>query len=250
MGEVWQRVSPSSFRSTVTVEPHSLEWAVALASGARAGRAAGCRPPVRECACCRSRLASACIVCGCARDIAERSRRIAEYKGIEPRNGEMDAIVKPRERALEPRPPELRSRRRPRGGGSGGAHADALGRRRSGPRGPRRHAAARRQGLRGAFRRLSDEARPTSSTGCSRKSAATTTSCSCATSRSARIASTTWCRSTAGPHRLLPHEGRGRAVQARPRRRHLCPPPADAGDHDGRRSPTPSTRRCGRAASP
>ena len=26
-------VSPSIFRSTVTVEPHSLEWAVALASG-------------------------------------------------------------------------------------------------------------------------------------------------------------------------------------------------------------------------
>ena len=38
-------VSPSILRSTVTVEPHSLEWAVALASGvgqpAKAGNIAG-----------------------------------------------------------------------------------------------------------------------------------------------------------------------------------------------------------------
>ena len=51
-------VSPSILRSTVTVEPHSLEWAVALASGVvQAGRAGECRRPARESGGCKRRSA-------------------------------------------------------------------------------------------------------------------------------------------------------------------------------------------------
>ena len=40
MGKIGDR-APSILRSTVTVEPHSFEWAVALASGARQAAEAG-----------------------------------------------------------------------------------------------------------------------------------------------------------------------------------------------------------------
>ena len=49
------------------------------------------------------------------------------------------------------------------------------------------------------YRGLSARTPTDVSTGSSRRSAATTTSCSCATSRSIPIASTTWCRSSAWP---------------------------------------------------
>ena len=93
-------------------------------------------------------------------------------------------------------------RKRPadaRGGRGGGADADRLGRRRSGPGGPDRYAAARRQGLRGVVRRLRHGPGEASSTAPSRTSGATTTSCWCATSRSSPTASTTWRRSSARP---------------------------------------------------
>ena len=71
-----------------------------------------------------------------------------------------------------------------RRGGSRGAHADPLGRRRSRPRGPARHARPRRALLRGVLRAATTRIRARCCSGPSRRSRATTRWSCCATSAS------------------------------------------------------------------